>query len=83
MTTRLELQQWLNQFPETALMEVLISRENNRYGYDSYISVHETAMVIEPVASEEEHPYYQEGQTFTVTRNSDGTMTVVFGRTDA
>jgi hypothetical protein len=52
MTTRKELQEWLEQFPEDAKIEV-ITTDDSCHGYESYTSVSEVDIdLTEPVDPE-------------------------------
>jgi len=52
MTTRKELQAWLEQFPEDATIECLTTHDSN-HGYESYTSVSEVDLdLTEPVDPE-------------------------------
>ena len=80
MTTRVELQKWLDQFPEDAEIEVITTYENNRYGFEPYTSVHESDMVLQPMP--EDFISYYSGHTFEVEKFGDK-MIVRLGKKDA
>lgn len=63
MTTRKELQEWLEQFPEDAKIEVLTTEEGR--GWEPYTSVYEVDLdLTEPVDPE----FGTFGKTFEVER---------------
>lgn len=68
MTTRVELQRWLDQFPEDAQIEVITTAENDRYGYQPYTSVYETEMKLEVPA---DYISYFQGETFEIEKFGD------------
>jgi hypothetical protein len=65
MTTRKELQEWLNQFPEDTEIEVITTHEGYG-GWESYTSVYENSLdLTEPVDPE----FGTFGKTFEIERD--------------
>lgn len=78
MTTRKELQAWLDQFPEDAEIEVITTHEDSR-GYESYTSVYETDMILQDLP--EDFISWFESATFEVEKYLGKTV-VRLGRKD-
>jgi hypothetical protein len=76
MTTRVELQKWLDQFPEDTDIQVLTS-EDNTCGYESYTSVYQTELQeLGPVDTS----ICTYEKTFEVVRDyKTGHITIVLG----
>lgn len=75
MTSRVELQKWLDQFPEDADFQV-ITTEDNTCGYESYTSVYQTDLDLKPVDTS----ICTYEKTFEVIRDyKTGHITVVLG----
>lgn len=71
MTTRKELQAWLDQFPEDAIVEVLTTYENSN-GWESYTSVYPTDLNLTEMVDADRNTY---GNTFEIERN--GTEVII------
>jgi hypothetical protein len=65
MTTRKELQAWLDQFPEDAEVEIIVTEENT-HGYDCYTSVYETDLDLTERVDPEFGTF---GKTFEIERD--------------
>lgn len=79
MTTRVELQKWLDQFPEDAQIEVITTAENNHYGFDSYTSVFESSLELTDMP--EDFISYFYSSTFEVEKFGEK-MIIRLGRKD-
>lgn len=79
MTTRKELQAWLDQFPEDAQIEVITSSESGRFGYEPYTYVYEKDMQLEPIPVD--FISYYCGQTFEIEKFTEK-FVVRLGRKD-
>jgi hypothetical protein len=75
--TRLELQKWLDQFPEDAVIQVITTEEGGRGGFMPYTSVYETDLVLQQLP--EDFISYFEGETFEVEKLRE-TMTIRLGK---
>jgi hypothetical protein len=64
MTTRKELQAWLEQFPEDAKIEVIVSHEDNR-SWDTYTFVSEVDLDLTESVDPEFGTY---AKTFEIER---------------
>ena len=67
MTTKAEFVKWLNQFPDEAIIECIITRENN-YGYEVSPSIYEVEFIIEEIDPVTMFGYY-DGSTFELEAN--------------
>jgi hypothetical protein len=67
--TRVELQKWLDQFPEDAVIEVITTAESGRWGYEPYISAYESQLELIPMP--DDFVGYFCGHTFEVEKLSD------------
>lgn len=63
MTTRKELQEWLNQFPESAVIEVITTEEGR--GWEPYTSVYQIDLDLTEKVDPEFNTY---GKTFEIER---------------
>jgi hypothetical protein len=76
MTTRKELQAWLEQFPEDATIECLTSSTSSN-GYESYTSVYETDLDLTEAVDPEFGTF---AKTFEIQRNhTTGHVTICLG----
>lgn len=80
MTTRLELQKWLDQFPEDAEIQVVTTHKDN-YGYEPFTAVYETPLDLSPELPKEEY-FWHADKTFEITKDSHGKFTILLGKED-
>lgn len=66
MTTRVELQEWLEQFPKDAEIEVITTVEGGRWGYEPYTSAFESKLELLPMPAD--FISYYGGHTFEIEK---------------